>query len=254
MSNFKEMPNDSMENKTDENQENIEQSDLNLEEVNILQNKSENKTISQAEDIVQREEEDKEKIREIQEQLGLPTEESKEPSISSEKPVENNKNKEIDEIIINKEKIADLIDAGRKLVYTFHKREENGFNPLIEEEYISPLATSLNSLNTLIEDTGQAIDIKEFNNAIIKVTNRMNNIGNVPRAQSMSDNVESLGKIIFCLQEMVEKAHNIALSLSGEKEERPEEVLKILHELEDTTRKKWLFVARKREALSQYRS
>lgn len=255
MPNFEEIPDDSLKNKTDENQENLEQTDLNSEEI-ILQNQPQVKIISQV-DITQRKEEDAKKIQEIKEQLGLTSEESKEQPTSSEKPIENNENKETGEIIINKEKITDLIDTGRKLVYAFHKREENEFNPLIEEKYISQLAASLNDLNILFEDNKQPINAEDFNNTTVKITNIIKNIDNTPRAQSMhgdiENDIESLGKIIFFLKEMEEKTHNIASSLFGEKEERPEETLNILRKLEDAARDGWLFIASKRTALSRYK-
>lgn len=169
-----------------------------------------------------------------------------------ERSIDSDEKKEWREIVINNEKISDLINAGRKLTYVFNERNEEKFNPLIEERYISPLVASFDNMHILLKDDKQTVNEEELNRAIVRITNMIKNIGNVPSGQSMRDNVESLGKVIFRLKEVEDKAHNATISLSGEKEDRPEEILQSLHKLEDTIREKWIFVARTRDALIQY--
>lgn len=169
-----------------------------------------------------------------------------------EKPIESNEKREMGEIVMNKEKIRDFIDVGRKLAHAFRERDEERLNPLIEERYISLLVASFDNLHMLLRDDKQTVNGEELGRAITRIANAIQNIGNVPRGQSMRDNAESLGKVIFRLKEIEDKTHNTALSLSGEKESRPEEILKSLRKLEDAIREKWIFVARKRNALDQY--
>ena len=145
-----------------------------------------------------------------------------------------------------------FIDSGRRLVRVFRRRDEERFNALIENRYIPSLAASFDNLHILINDNKQAINREEFGHAIIRIADLIQNIGKTPREQRTSDNAESLGKVISRLRLMEDETHNITVSLSREKEERPERILKTLRSLEDIIKEKWIFVARKRDSLSGY--
>jgi len=170
----------------------------------------------------------------------------------NEKPVGNIERENESEIEINKEKIMNFIDSGRRLVRVFRGRDEERLNALIENRYIPSLAASFDNLYVLINDNKQAINREEFGHAIIRIADLIQNIGKTPREQRTSDNAESLGKVISRLRLMEDETHNITVSLSREKVEHPEGILKTLRSLEDIIKEKWIFVARKRSTLSEY--
>ncbi|MEK7520252.1 MAG: hypothetical protein AAB581_03375 [Patescibacteria group bacterium] len=161
--------------------------------------------------------------------------------------------KQEQEIVVERQKVQDFIDAGRKLVRALRAREEERLNSLIDESNVMLLVRSLDNVQELLMDNQPTVDKAEFERALEKTVDALRSIGDVPREHSMRDNEESLGRIASYLRNVGDTAHDIALSLAREKDGRLERALHILDALKGAADDGRLFVNKKRNQLEQYR-